>query len=113
MYRCHAPFDLTFFCSFQGSVNPDQLYKIEVFQGRFLDPKSVTVLKCVISSDIPDRSTVMFGVFLGFGTMIFAIARAYSPTLIFFSIFGTIAIDIFCVRVYILFPSINTQLLFS
>ena len=41
----------------------------------------------------------MFGVFLGFGNMIFAITRSYSPSLFFFSIFGTIAIDIFCVRV--------------
>jgi hypothetical protein len=83
-------------------VNPDELYKIEVFQGRFLDAKSVVVVpKCVISSDIPDRSSVMFGVFLSFGVMIFAIVRAYSPSLILFSIFGTIAIDIFCVRVYI------------
>ncbi len=55
----------------------------------------------------------MFGVFLGFGVMIFALVRAYSPPLIFFSIFGTIAIDIFCVRVYLLFPSTYIQVLFS
>jgi Putative ER transporter, 6TM, N-terminal len=43
----------------------------------------------------------MFGVFLGFGAMIFAFARAYSPQLILFSIFGTITLDIFCVSGYL------------
>ena len=39
----------------------------------------------------------MFGVFLGFGAIVFALVRAYSAPFLFFSIFGTIAIDIFCV----------------
>jgi hypothetical protein len=29
--------------------------------------------------------------------MVFALVRAYSPPFLFFSIFGTIAVDIFCV----------------
>ncbi|KAI0254490.1 hypothetical protein BJV78DRAFT_1338541 [Lactifluus subvellereus] len=80
----------------QGSVNPDQLYKIEVFQGDFLDA----------------RSAVMFGVFLGFGAMIFALARAYSPQFIFFSIFGTITLDIFC-SIGPLYPFANYKILNS
>jgi hypothetical protein len=43
----------------------------------------------------------MFGVFLGIGVAIFATARAYSPQFVFFSIFGTIALDIFCVCGYL------------
>jgi hypothetical protein len=53
----------------------------------------------------------MFGVFLAFGNMIFAIVRAYSPSLFFFSIFGTIAIDIFCVRVSLIPIHVQTPLL--
>lgn len=82
--------------SFQGSVNPDQLYKIEVFQGDFLDAKA----------------SVVFGVFLGIGVMLFAMVRAYSPSLIFFSIYGTIAIDIFC-SIGPLYPFANYQILNS
>ncbi|KAF8504549.1 hypothetical protein F5888DRAFT_759358 [Russula emetica] len=66
--------------SFQGSVNPEQLYKVEVFQGVFLDASA----------------SVIFGVFLGFGTLAFALVRAYSPPFLFFSIFGTIAVDVLC-----------------
>jgi hypothetical protein len=61
-------------------------------------PSRFRDLRCVILSDIPDRSSIIFGVFLAFGNMIFAIVRAYSPSLFFFSIFGTVATDIFCVR---------------
>jgi hypothetical protein len=43
-------------------------------------------------------SSAVFGVFLAIGTFIFAIIRAYFKPLIFMSIFGTIAMDIFCVR---------------
>ena len=43
-------------------------------------------------------STVVFGVFLAFGTFLFALIRAYAPRLTLMSVFGTIAIDIFCVR---------------
>ena len=53
-------------------------------------------------SEHPVRASVMFGVFLGIGAMIFALVRAYSPRFIFFSIFGTITLDIFCVRGYLL-----------
>jgi len=82
--------------SLGGSVNPDQLYKVEVFQGRFLDAKS----------------SVMFGVFLAFGNMIFALVRLYSPSLFFFSIFGTIATDIYC-SVGPLYPFANYQIINS
>ena len=44
------------------------------------------------------RSSAVFGVFLGIGTFIFAAIRAYYKSLMFMSIFGTIAINIFCVR---------------
>ncbi len=39
----------------------------------------------------------MFGVFLVFGTFVFAIMRAHVPGLTLVSVFGTIAVDIFCV----------------
>ena len=39
---------------------------------------------------------------MAFGNMIFAIVRAYSPSLFFFSIFGTVSTDIFCVRVFLI-----------
>ena len=47
---------------------------------------------------LPLSASVIFGVFLGFGTLLFALVRAYSPPFLFFSIFGTIAVDIVCVR---------------
>lgn len=43
-------------------------------------------------------SSAVFGVFLAIGTFIFAMIRAYYKPLIFMSLFGTIAMDIFCVR---------------
>ncbi|KAF9261644.1 hypothetical protein L218DRAFT_961130 [Marasmius fiardii PR-910] len=42
------------------------------------------------------RASVVYGCFLGFGAFIFGLLRAYAPKLVFLSIFGTIAIDIFC-----------------
>ncbi|KAI9465778.1 hypothetical protein BJY52DRAFT_1376562 [Lactarius psammicola] len=63
-----------------GSANPDQVFKIEIFQGEFLDT----------------RSSAVFGAFLVIGTFVFAIVRAYYKPLIFLTTFGTIAIDIFC-----------------
>jgi hypothetical protein len=48
-------------------------------------------------SELPVRASVVFGVFLGFGALIFSLVRAYSPPLFFFTIFGTIALDILCV----------------
>jgi hypothetical protein len=43
-------------------------------------------------------SSAVFGAFLAIGTFFFAIIRAYYKPLILLSIFGTIAMDIFCVR---------------
>ncbi|TFK50476.1 hypothetical protein OE88DRAFT_1736022 [Heliocybe sulcata] len=63
-----------------GLSNPDALYQIEIFQGWFLDP----------------RSTAVYGAFLGVGTFLLSLMRAYVPKLAFTSIFATIAIDIFC-----------------
>ncbi|KAI9512001.1 hypothetical protein F5148DRAFT_1280228 [Russula earlei] len=82
--------------NFQGSVNPDQVYKLVVFQGDFLDAKA----------------SVIYGVFLCFGVTIFALVRAYSPSFIFFSIFGTIAIDIVC-SIGPLYPFSNYRILNS
>ncbi|KAH9050166.1 hypothetical protein EDB84DRAFT_1623276 [Lactarius hengduanensis] len=79
-----------------GSANPDQVFKIEIFQGEFLDI----------------RSSAVFGVFLAIGTFTFAIIRAYYKPLIFLSIFGTIAIDIFC-TIGPLFPFAQYYLLNS
>jgi len=67
-----------------GSANPDQVFELEIFQGVFLDI----------------RSSAVFGVFLGIGSFLFAAIRAYYKSLMFMSIFGTIAIDVFCVRRY-------------
>jgi Putative ER transporter, 6TM, N-terminal len=47
---------------------------------------------------IYSRSSAIFGVFLVIGTFIFASIRAYYKPLVIMSVFGTIAIDIFCVR---------------
>ena len=43
-------------------------------------------------------SSAVFGAFLAIGTFVFAFIRAYYKPLVFLSIFGTIAMDIFCVR---------------
>ena len=43
-------------------------------------------------------SSAVFGAFLAIGTFFFAIIRAYYKPLIILSVFGTIAMDIFCVR---------------
>jgi hypothetical protein len=48
-------------------------------------------------SELPVSASVVFGVFLAIGAMIFALIRAYFPPFLFFSLFGTIAIDVFCV----------------
>ncbi|KAI0683238.1 hypothetical protein BC835DRAFT_1423494 [Cytidiella melzeri] len=63
-----------------GLANPEALFRADIFAGRFLDA----------------RSSVVFGVFLGFGSFLFALIRAYAPKLTLMSVFGTIAIDIFC-----------------
>lgn len=79
-----------------GSANPDQVFKIVIFQGEFLDI----------------RSSAVFGAFLVIGTFVFGIIRAYYKPLIFLSTFGTIAIDIFC-TIGPLFPFAQYNLLNS
>ncbi|KAI0002456.1 hypothetical protein BJV74DRAFT_815934 [Russula compacta] len=79
-----------------GSANPDQVFKLEIFQGEFLDI----------------RSSAVFGVFFGVGTFLFAIIRAYYKSLIFMSIFGTIAMDVLC-AIGPLFPFTQYNLLNS
>ena len=51
----------------------------------------------MLSDLLPLSASAIFGVFLGFGALGFALVRAYSPPFLFFSIFGTIAVDILCV----------------
>ena len=63
-------------------ANPDALFQASIFEGAFLDT----------------RSSVCYGVFLAFGIFMFSLLRAYAPRLTIMSIFGTIALDIYCVR---------------
>ncbi|KAF7348773.1 hypothetical protein MVEN_01396800 [Mycena venus] len=77
-------------------ANPAIAQTTAVFSGLFLDV----------------RSTAMYGAFLGVGAFIFGTMRAYAPKLIFMSIFGTIALDVFC-AVGPLFPSKRYTLLNS
>ncbi|KAI0320467.1 hypothetical protein OF83DRAFT_1053079 [Amylostereum chailletii] len=63
-----------------GAANPEAVFQGRVFEGLFLDT----------------RSTVVFGVFIALGSGFFAFSRASVPPLIPFSIFGTIALDVFC-----------------
>ncbi|KDQ52244.1 hypothetical protein JAAARDRAFT_184405 [Jaapia argillacea MUCL 33604] len=70
-----------------GLANPDQLYQLDIFKGYFLDV----------------RSSVVFGVFLGFSSFLFALIRAYAPRLMFMSVFASIAVDIYC-SYGVLFP---------
>ncbi|KAF7313882.1 hypothetical protein HMN09_00546000 [Mycena chlorophos] len=58
------------------------------------------------------KPTAIYGVFMVIGGFIFGALRAYAPKLIFMSIFGTIAIDIFCC-VGPLFPTKRYTLLNS
>ncbi|KAJ7257147.1 hypothetical protein C8J57DRAFT_1136056 [Mycena rebaudengoi] len=77
-------------------ANPALAKSAAVFAGWFLDI----------------RSTAVYGAFLVFGAFIFGLIRAYAPKLIFMSIFGTIALDIFC-SIGPLFPSARYTLLNS
>lgn len=79
-----------------GSANPDEVFKLEIFQGAFLDI----------------RSSAVFGVFFGIGALLFATIRAYYKSLVFMGIFGSIAIDIFC-TVGPLFPFTQYNILNS
>ena len=81
-----------------GSANPDQVFSLDIFQGEFLDVRLVISLKVWYPQLTYLRSSAVFGVFLGIGSLFFAVIRAYYKSLIFMSIFGTISIDIFCVR---------------
>ena len=48
-------------------------------------------------SKLSVSASVVFGVFLAIGAVLFSLVRAYGPPFLFFSIFGTISLDIFCV----------------
>ncbi|EKM50877.1 uncharacterized protein PHACADRAFT_151282 [Phanerochaete carnosa HHB-10118-sp] len=63
-----------------GLANPDALFQADVFAGKFLDT----------------ASSIIFGAFLGLGCFLFALMRSYAPKLLLTSVFGTIALDIFC-----------------
>lgn len=67
--------------SVAGLANPDALFQASIFEGAFLDT----------------RSSVCYGVFLAFGIFMFSLLRAYAPRLTIMSIYGTIALDIYCV----------------
>ncbi|KAJ7235265.1 hypothetical protein C8J57DRAFT_1572433 [Mycena rebaudengoi] len=77
-------------------ANPALAKTTAVFAGQFLDV----------------RSTAVYGGFLVIGTFLFGLMRAYAPKLVFMSIFGTIAVDIFC-TLGPLFPAKNYTLLNS
>ena len=74
------------------------MFKLEIFQGAFLDIRSVIRQAVKYPHSTYPRSSAVFGVFLGLGSLLFAAIRAYYKSLMFMSVFGTIAIDIFCVR---------------
>ncbi|KAJ7160023.1 hypothetical protein C8R43DRAFT_1064102 [Mycena crocata] len=77
-------------------ANPALAQTTAIFAGWFLDT----------------RATVIYGVFLAVGSFIFGLIRAYAPKLLFMSIFGTIAVDIFC-SIGPLFPTKRYTLLNS
>ncbi|TFY63497.1 hypothetical protein EVJ58_g3215 [Rhodofomes roseus] len=66
--------------SVAGLANPDALFEASIFEGAFLDT----------------RSSVLFGVFLAIAVFFLSLLRAYAPRLTIMSIFGTIAVDIYC-----------------
>ncbi|KAH8103409.1 hypothetical protein BXZ70DRAFT_728472 [Cristinia sonorae] len=63
-----------------GLSNPDAVFQDDIFKGIFLDTKVSAV----------------YAVFLALGTFFFAMARAYNPRLLIFSVFGTVTLDILC-----------------
>ncbi|KAJ7775586.1 hypothetical protein B0H16DRAFT_1713170 [Mycena metata] len=77
-------------------ANPALAQTTAVFAGLFLDI----------------RATAVYGGFLAIGAFIFGLIRAYAPKLLFMSIFGTIAVDIFC-SIGPLFPTKRYTLLNS
>ncbi|KAK0199602.1 hypothetical protein DFS33DRAFT_1267811 [Desarmillaria ectypa] len=58
------------------------------------------------------RASIVYGCFLGLGAFVMGLFRAYAPTLVFLSIFGTIAMDIFATYGP-LFPSAHYNLMNS
>ncbi|KAK0493580.1 hypothetical protein EDD18DRAFT_1405386, partial [Armillaria luteobubalina] len=77
-------------------ANPTLAKTTAIYHGVFLDT----------------RASVVYGCFLGLGAFIMGLFRAYAPTLIFLSIFGTIAMDIFATYGP-LFPSARYTLMNS
>ena len=75
--------------SVAGLANPDALFQASIFEGAFLDT----------------RSSVLFGVFLAIAIFILSLLRAYAPRLTIMSVFGMIAVDIYCVSVIYLCQS--------
>jgi len=64
-----------------GSANPDAVFDAQLFEGAFIDA----------------RASVVYGVFIAIGAVFFSFARARVPKLFFFSTFGMIVLDAFCV----------------
>ncbi|KAL5494924.1 hypothetical protein ACEPAI_386 [Sanghuangporus weigelae] len=62
------------------AANPDVAFRLEIFEGIFLDA----------------RSTVVYGVMLGVFSFMFGLGRAYRPRLALLVIFGQIVLNIFC-----------------
>ncbi|KAK0471132.1 hypothetical protein IW261DRAFT_1513189 [Armillaria novae-zelandiae] len=77
-------------------TNPALAKTTAIYHGVFLDT----------------RASVVYGCFLGLGAFVMGLFRAYAPTLIFLSIFGTIAMDIFATYGP-LFPSARYTLMNS
>ncbi|KAJ7619832.1 hypothetical protein DFH06DRAFT_1482861 [Mycena polygramma] len=77
-------------------ANPARAQSTAIFDGLFLDL----------------RASAVYGGFLITGSFIFGLIRAHAPKLLFMSIFGTIAVDIFC-AVGPLFPTARYTLLNS
>ena len=92
---------LPIFSSAAGAANPDAEFKLEIFQGAFLDTRYGNLKRYCLLFEAYDelfcRSSVIYGVFLGVGSFVFALLRAYSPKLTIMSLFGSIVLDIFCV----------------
>ncbi|KAJ6538107.1 hypothetical protein B0H19DRAFT_1079182 [Mycena capillaripes] len=79
-------------------ANPALAQSTAIFAGLFLDI----------------RASAVYGGFMIIGSFIFGLIRAYAPKLLFMSIFGTIAVDIFCSQtVGPLFPTKRYTLLNS
>lgn len=55
------------------------------------------LIACRSNSNVR-REVIVYGVFLATGVAFFAFVRAYAPRLSLLAIFGTIVLDIFCVR---------------